>query len=60
MISGLLMIFIGLYMIIRPNGFLTVVISAFGIYLIIDGVRTMLAVQRLREMSPLYEDMMKK
>ncbi len=50
MISGLLMIFIGLYMIIRPNGFLTVVISAFGIYLIIDGVRTMLAVQRLREM----------
>ncbi len=49
MISGLLMIFIGLYMIIRPSGFLTVVISAFGIYLVIDGVRTLLASYKLKD-----------
>ena len=49
MVSGLLMIFIGLYMIIRPNGFLTVVISAFGIYLVIDGVRTLFTAYKLKD-----------
>lgn len=49
LISGLLMIFIGLYMILRPSGFLSVVISAFGIYLIIDGVRTLLGAYRLKD-----------
>ena len=43
------MIFIGLYMIIRPDGFLTVVISAFGVYLIIDGIRTLMTAYRLRD-----------
>ena len=38
LISGALMVFIGLYMILRPSGFLTVVISAFGVYEVIDGV----------------------
>ncbi len=49
MISGLLMIFVGLYMILRPDGFLTVVISAFGVYLAIDGIRTLIAAYRLKE-----------
>ena len=48
-ISGLLMIFVGLYMILRPDSFLTVVISVFGIYLIVDGIRTMIASYKLRD-----------
>ena len=47
LISGLLMIFVGLYMILKPSGFLTVVISVFGIYLALDGVRTLISAQRL-------------
>lgn len=49
LISGALMVFIGLYMILRPSGFLTVVISAFGVYEVIDGVKTLIAVYKLRE-----------
>ena len=49
LISGALMVFIGLYMILRPSGFLTVVISAFGVYEVIDGVKTFIAVYKLRE-----------
>ena len=46
-VSGLLMIFTGAYMILRPDGFLTVVISIFGVYLIIDAVRTLLLLRRM-------------
>ena len=47
MVSGALMIFIGLYMLLHPDGFLTVVISAFGVYLALDGVRTLYAAIKL-------------
>ena len=47
LISGLLMIFVGLYMILKPSGFVTVVFSVFGIYLALDGVRTLISAQRL-------------
>ncbi len=40
LISGLLMIFVGLYMLTNPDGFLTVVISVFGIYLAFEGVKS--------------------
>ena len=49
LISGALMVFIGLYMRLRPSGFLNVVISAFGVYEVIDGVKTLIAVYKLRE-----------
>ena len=48
-ISGILMVFIGLYMILRPDSFLSVVISVFGIYLVFDGMRTLLAAYRLKD-----------
>ncbi|MBO8436481.1 MAG: DUF308 domain-containing protein [Spirochaetes bacterium] len=46
LLSGALMVFTGIYMILNPDSFLTVVILVFGIYLIIDAVRTLLFMRR--------------
>ena len=49
LVSGVLMLLIGLYMIIRPETFLTVVIALFGIYEAIDGLRSFIAIRRVND-----------
>ncbi len=50
LISGLLMIAVGIYMLLSPDGFLSVVISIFGLYLIINGARAAFILRQLRDM----------
>ena len=53
-LSGLLMVFIGAYMIIRPDDFLSVVISLLGIYIVFDGVRSVISLLRFRSYFPSF------
>ena len=47
-ISGILMVFVGGYMILRPDDFLSVVISILGLYIVFDGIRSIVSLVRYR------------
>lgn len=47
-ISGLLMIIVGAYMILRPDDFMSVVISLLGLYIVFDGIRSIISLVRYR------------
>ena len=51
-VSGLLMIFTGAYMILRPDGFLSVVIAMLGLYIAFDGIRSAVSLIRFRTFFP--------
>ena len=49
-VSGLLMAFVGCYMILRPDDFLSVVIGILGFYIVADGVRSAVSLIRFRSL----------
>ena len=42
------MIFVGIYMLVRPDDFQTVVMALLGIYIVFDGVRSLVSLMRYR------------
>ena len=46
--SGALMLFVGIYMIVRPDDFQAVVMAILGIYIVFDGVRSLVSLMRYR------------
>ena len=48
LISALLMMFLGIYIIISPSDFLAVVVSIFALYIIFDGIRGIVSSIRFR------------
>ena len=50
--SGLLMIFVGIYMIVRPDDFQAVVMAILGLYVVFDGVRSVISAVRYRTVFP--------
>ena len=46
--SGILMLFVGIYMIVRPDDFQAVVMAILGIYIVFDGVRSLVSLMRYR------------
>ena len=50
-ISSALIMALGIFIIVRPDNFLAVVTAAFALYLAVDGVRTLLATFRFRQLS---------
>lgn len=47
-ITGALMLFTGIYMMLRPSTFVAVVLSVFAVYMIFDGVRGIMTALRFR------------
>ena len=51
LISGLLVLALGIFMILKPNAFADAAIIIFAIYLIIDGARSLFYFFRVRKLA---------